>query len=141
MGTIGESVAAPLRIELATSSSRRRLADRLTLLAEAVVQKTPWSDEHLGSFVSRHLLGSEHYGEYVRNTIARYEDLQTLASQLGGEIWGCRMANDRFGATASRSRIRRPINRYGMALEPAASCVTIRCSNQLNYPGKPICTA
>lgn len=27
-----------------------------------------------------HLLGSEHYGEYVRNTIARYEDLQTLAA-------------------------------------------------------------
>jgi hypothetical protein len=50
------------------------------------VQKTPWSDEHLGSFVSRHRLGSEHYGEYVRNTIARYEDLQTLASPLGGEI-------------------------------------------------------
>jgi multidrug resistance protein MdtO len=65
---------------------RRRLADRLNLLAEAVVQKTSWSEEDLGSFVSRHLLGSEHHGEYVRNTIARYEDLQTLASQLGGEI-------------------------------------------------------
>jgi multidrug resistance protein MdtO len=65
---------------------RRRLADRLNVLAEAVVRKTSWSEEHLGSFVSRHLLGSEHYGEYVRNTIARYEDLQTLASQLGGEI-------------------------------------------------------
>jgi multidrug resistance protein MdtO len=65
---------------------RRRLADRLNVLAEAVVRKTSWSEEHLGSFVSRHLLGSEHYGEYVRNTIARYEDLQTPASQLGGEI-------------------------------------------------------
>jgi multidrug resistance protein MdtO len=65
---------------------RRRLADRLNVLAEAVMRKTSWSEEHLGSFVSRHLSGSEHYGEYVRNTIARYEDLQTLASQLGGEI-------------------------------------------------------
>jgi hypothetical protein len=50
------------------------------------VQKTSWSEEDLGSFVSRHLLGREYYGEYVGNTIARYEDLQTLASQLGGEI-------------------------------------------------------
>ena len=65
---------------------RRRLADRLTLLAEAVVRKTSWSEEDLRPFVSWHLLGSEHYGEYVRNTIARYEDLQTQASQLDGEI-------------------------------------------------------
>jgi multidrug resistance protein MdtO len=65
---------------------RRRLADRLNVLAEPVARKTSPSEEHLGSFVSRHLLGSEHYGEYVRNTIARYEDLQTLAPQLGGEI-------------------------------------------------------
>jgi multidrug resistance protein MdtO len=64
---------------------RQRLADRLNILAEVVVRKTPWSEEHLGSF-SGHLLGSEHYGEYVRNTIARYEDLQTLGSQLGGKI-------------------------------------------------------
>ena len=65
---------------------RRRLADRLNILAEAIVRKTPWSEEHLGSLVSQYLLESEHYGEYVRNTIARYEDLQTLAAQLGGEI-------------------------------------------------------
>jgi multidrug resistance protein MdtO len=65
---------------------RRRLADRLNVLAEAVVRKTSWSEEHLGSLASGQLLGSEHYGEYVRNTIARYEDLQTLAVQLGGEI-------------------------------------------------------
>jgi len=31
---------------------RRRLADRLNVLAEAVVRKTSWSEEHLGSFVS-----------------------------------------------------------------------------------------
>jgi multidrug resistance protein MdtO len=65
---------------------RRRLADRLNILAEVVERKTSLPAEHLGSFVSRHLLENEHYGEYARNTIARYEDLQTLASQLGGEV-------------------------------------------------------
>jgi multidrug resistance protein MdtO len=65
---------------------RRRLADRLNLVAEAVERKTSSPAEHLGSLVDRHLLENEHYGEYAKNTIARYEDLQTLASQLGGEI-------------------------------------------------------
>ena len=41
---------------------------------------------HLGSLVDRHLLENEHYGEYAKNTIARYEDLRTLASQLAREI-------------------------------------------------------
>jgi multidrug resistance protein MdtO len=74
------------RAEPGLVEMRRRLADRLNILAEAVVRKTSLPEEHLGSFVSRHLLGSEHYGEYTRNTIARYEDLQALATQLGGEV-------------------------------------------------------
>jgi multidrug resistance protein MdtO len=72
--------------EPALAEVRGRLADRLNMLAEAVERKTSLPTEHLGSFVSPHLLENEHYGEYVRNTIARYEDLQTLAAQLGGEI-------------------------------------------------------
>jgi len=72
--------------EPALAEVRGRLADRLNMLAEAVERKTSLPTEHLGSFVSRHLLENEHYGEYVRNTIARYEDLQTLSAQLGGEI-------------------------------------------------------
>jgi hypothetical protein len=65
---------------------RRNLADRLDILAEAVVRKAALPAEHLESFVSRNLLESDHYGEYARNTIARYENLQTLAAQLGGEV-------------------------------------------------------
>jgi multidrug resistance protein MdtO len=76
-----EFLAEPGLVEM-----RRRLGERLDVLAEAVVRKTPLPTERLKSFVSPHLLESDHYGEYARNTIARYEDLQTLASQLGGEI-------------------------------------------------------
>jgi multidrug resistance protein MdtO len=74
------------RAEPGLVEMRRRLADRLNILAEAVVRKTSLPEERLGSFVSRHLSGSEHYGEYARNTIARYEDLQVLTTQLGGEV-------------------------------------------------------
>jgi multidrug resistance protein MdtO len=74
------------RAEPGLVEMRRRLADRLNILAGAVVRKKSLPEEHLGSFVSLHLLGSEHYGEYTRNTIARYEDLQALATRLGGEV-------------------------------------------------------
>jgi multidrug resistance protein MdtO len=76
----------PFPAEPGLAEMRRRLADRLNMLAEAVERKVSLPAEHLESLVSRHLLENEHYGEYARNTIARYEDLQTLASQLAGEI-------------------------------------------------------
>ena len=63
---------------------RRRLTDHLYILAEAVERRTSSPAEHLGSLVDRHLLENEHYGEYAKNTIARYEDLRTLVSQLAG---------------------------------------------------------
>jgi multidrug resistance protein MdtO len=72
---------------------RRRLTDHLNILAEAVERKTSSPAEHLGTLVDRHLLENEHYGEYAKNTIARYEDLQTLTWQLAGEI-----LSFRFGA-------------------------------------------
>ena len=62
---------------------RRRLADHLNVLAEAVVQKTSVPVEDLASSLSRSLK-DERYREYVMNTIARHEDVQTLASLLGG---------------------------------------------------------
>jgi multidrug resistance protein MdtO len=49
---------------------RRRLAGRLNVLAKAVERKISLPAEHSESLVSRHLLENEHYGEYVRNTIA-----------------------------------------------------------------------
>ena len=53
--------------------------------AESILQSS-LPAEDLESFVSPHLLESDHYGEYARNTIARYEDLQTLAARLVGEV-------------------------------------------------------
>jgi multidrug resistance protein MdtO len=64
---------------------RSRLAGQMTIMAEAVEQKTAFPVEHLGSFLSPQLRESDHFGEYTRNTIARYEDLQALASMLGSE--------------------------------------------------------
>ena len=62
---------------------RRKLADRLNSLAHTVESKTMLAAEHLESVVSRQEIEGEPYGDYVRNTIARYEELQTLASRLG----------------------------------------------------------
>jgi len=76
-----DSLAEPVLAQM-----RRRLTDHLNILAEALERKTSSPAEHLGSLADRHLLENEHYGEYAKNTIARYEDLQTLASQLAGEI-------------------------------------------------------
>jgi multidrug resistance protein MdtO len=72
--------------EPALAEMRARLAERLNMLAEAVERKTSLPTEYLGSLVCPHLLENEHYGEYVRNAIARYEDLQTLTASLGGEV-------------------------------------------------------
>jgi multidrug resistance protein MdtO len=70
------------KTEPALVEMRRRLADHLSRLAEAVERKIPLPAEHLDGFVSQHLLESGHFGEYAKNTIARYEDLQALAIML-----------------------------------------------------------
>jgi multidrug resistance protein MdtO len=70
------------KTEPALVEMRRRLADHLNRLAEAVERKILLPAEHLEAFVSQHLLESGHFGEYARNTIARYEDLQALAITL-----------------------------------------------------------
>ena len=55
---------------------------QLNRLAETVERKISLPAEPLEAFVSQHLLESGHFGEYARNTIARYEDLQALAITL-----------------------------------------------------------
>ena len=64
---------------------RRKLADHLNVMAEAIARKTGFPSEDSASLASPSLLNSEHNGEYTRNTIARYEDLQNLASALSRE--------------------------------------------------------
>jgi multidrug resistance protein MdtO len=64
---------------------RRTLADHLSVMAEAIARKTGFPLEDSASLASPSLLNSEHNGEYTRNTIARYQDLQNLALALSRE--------------------------------------------------------
>jgi multidrug resistance protein MdtO len=54
-------------------------------MAEAIARKTGFPSESSASLTSPSLLNSERNGEYTRNTIARYDDLQNLASALSQE--------------------------------------------------------
>ena len=65
---------------------RRKLADHLNIMAEAIARKTGFPSEYSAGLATPSLLNSEHNGEYTRNTIARYEDLQNLASTLSREV-------------------------------------------------------
>lgn len=73
-------IAEPGLVEM-----RRQLAAQLNSMAGAVDSKTAYSLENMATFVSPSLLNSLRYGEYIRNTIARYEDLQNLALALSRE--------------------------------------------------------
>ncbi|MDT7811581.1 MAG: multidrug resistance protein MdtO [Acidobacteriaceae bacterium] len=64
---------------------RRKLADHMNVMAEAIGRKTGFPPESSAGLASPSLLNSEHNGEYTQNTIARYEDLQNLASALSRE--------------------------------------------------------
>jgi Outer membrane efflux protein len=64
---------------------RRQLADHLNIMAEAIARKTGFPSEDAASLAGPPLLNSEHNGEYTRNTIARFEDLQNLALALSRE--------------------------------------------------------
>jgi multidrug resistance protein MdtO len=64
---------------------RRQLADHLNVMAEAIARKTGFPSEDSAGLASPSLLNSEHNAEYARNTIARYEDLQSLALALSRE--------------------------------------------------------
>jgi multidrug resistance protein MdtO len=64
---------------------RRKLADHMNFMAEAIARKTGFPSQSSASLASPSLLNNEHNGEYTRNTIARYEDLQNLASALSRE--------------------------------------------------------
>src|SRR5271154_1466080 len=64
---------------------RRKLADRLNSMAESVDRREAISLEDAAGPVNPSLLDSQHYSEYVRNTLARYGDLRSLASSLSQE--------------------------------------------------------
>lgn len=64
---------------------RRQLADHLNVMADAIARKKGFPSEDATSLASPSLLNSEHNGEYTRNMIARYDDLQNLALALSRE--------------------------------------------------------
>jgi multidrug resistance protein MdtO len=64
---------------------RRKLADHLNVMAGAIARKTGFPPEASARLASPSVLNNEHNGEYTRNTIARYDDLQNLASALSRE--------------------------------------------------------
>jgi multidrug resistance protein MdtO len=65
---------------------RRKLAMHLDAMADAVVQKTTFSPEYPATLTTSELLEDPHYGEYARNTVARYEELQAFVSALSLQV-------------------------------------------------------
>jgi multidrug resistance protein MdtO len=65
---------------------RRALAEQLNAMAAGIVRKSPVSLLPLADELKVTPLVDGQYAEYVRNTIARYEDLRTLASVLDTEL-------------------------------------------------------
>jgi multidrug resistance protein MdtO len=55
-------------------------------MADAVVQKTTFPPEYAATLASSDLLEDPRYGEYVRNTVARYEELQAFTSALSLQV-------------------------------------------------------
>jgi multidrug resistance protein MdtO len=65
---------------------RRALAEHLEAMAVAVVQKTSFQEETSSALGGVAMVGNSRYGEYVRNTVARYEELQSFTSKLSLQV-------------------------------------------------------
>jgi multidrug resistance protein MdtO len=65
---------------------RQTIAEHLEAMATAVVQKTGFPEESGAALAGAVMLENSRYGEYVRNTIARYEELQSFASKLSLQV-------------------------------------------------------
>ena len=61
---------------------RRRVAVQMDIMAEAVVQVKAFHPVEDADLADPSLMDSPRYGEYVSNTIARYDELQVLLSRL-----------------------------------------------------------
>ena len=61
---------------------RQQIAKQMEEMAVAVVAETPFSEVSGASLEERALLESSRYGEYVRNVVARYEELQSFTAAL-----------------------------------------------------------
>jgi multidrug resistance protein MdtO len=61
---------------------RRKLAEHLDAMADAVEKKTTFSSEYADTLITPDLLEDQQYAEYARNTVARYEELQSFTTAL-----------------------------------------------------------
>jgi len=65
---------------------RRKLAEYVDALAEGIVKKTAPVTVPATAFLPPAMLDDPRYGEYSRNTIARFEELQSFALMLSHEV-------------------------------------------------------
>jgi multidrug resistance protein MdtO len=65
---------------------RRKLAVHMDLLADSAVRKTEIPPLTAAELVDPVLLRNPHYGEYTRNSVARYEELQKLVTRLSTQV-------------------------------------------------------
>jgi multidrug resistance protein MdtO len=64
---------------------RRAFAAELNTMADAVAQKATYKPVLAGSFPNGTILDHPRYGEYVRNTVTRFGELQGIVSSLNSE--------------------------------------------------------
>jgi multidrug resistance protein MdtO len=74
-------VTLPALIEM-----RQRLARYMDAMAEAVAGKQPLTTVPATAFVDETLLESPRYGEFIRNIVARYDELQATVRSLGVDV-------------------------------------------------------
>jgi multidrug resistance protein MdtO len=65
---------------------RQAIAEHLEAIAVAVEKKSAFTEESGAALGGAAMLENSRYGEYVRNTIARYEELQSFASKLSLQV-------------------------------------------------------
>jgi multidrug resistance protein MdtO len=66
----------------ALARMRQQLAAEMDVMADAIVHKTEFTLAQPGAMVDSALLTDPRYGEYARNSVARFDELQTIVSRL-----------------------------------------------------------
>jgi multidrug resistance protein MdtO len=64
---------------------RHAFAVELNTMADVLAQKTPYTPALASSFSDVPILDHPRYGEYVRNTVSRFGELQGIVLSLNGE--------------------------------------------------------
>jgi len=65
---------------------RHKLAAQMDAIAASVVRKGPVPAVHCSALVPAAVLEDSRFGEYTRNSLARYDELQAIADRLSREV-------------------------------------------------------